>query len=98
MFTLLVLRRGHVVAYRAGEVALADFVGLSAGQVALVPASAIRDLVERDPQFAVRMVDEASDGLRRVFDRWHEVTFDSAARRLAIALLAYEPLYLGARP
>jgi CRP-like cAMP-binding protein len=97
-FTLLVLRRGHVVAFRTGEVALADFVGLSSGKVALIPAPAIRDLVVHDPQFALRMVDESSEALRQVYNRLHEVTFDSAAQRLAIALLAYQPLLAGPRP
>jgi CRP/FNR family transcriptional regulator len=101
VFTLILMRAGHVLGIRSvWRRVPSDFelVALTPGQMATLPGAAVRQAAERDGALAVRLFDLAVGTSVLIARRLDEATFDDARKRLATVLLAYENLVSAVSP
>ena len=70
-----------------------EIVAISAAVAAIVPAQLVWDLAKQDRGFALRLLDLSREVVERLLSRLEELTFSTARERLAVVLLAYEPLF-----
>lgn len=94
-FVLTVLRRGQVFTspFDDGDGPTIELVGLSRGVVLGLPADLVRRVSRSDHAFALRLLDWRGSVVERLLSRLAEVKFRMASERLAVVLLAYEPLF-----
>ena len=100
-FILALARQGQTLVppiARPPLISAIEIVALTPATAALAPAAIVWQLAEQDPDFALRLLDLSRNVAERLLSRLHEVTFSSARQRLAVVLLAYEPLLAGTRP
>jgi CRP-like cAMP-binding protein len=100
-FILALARQGQTLVppiARPPLISRIEVVVLTGATTALAPAGLVWELAERDPDFSLQLLDLSRSVADRLLSRLHELTFSSARQRLAVVLLAYEPLLAGTRP
>lgn len=94
-YSSLLLRPGHVTGFEAiarATDSTDDLIGLSDGMAVTLPGAALRDLAARDAGLALRLFDLGIGLAAVIAQRLDQSVFDSAERRVATILLAYEDL------
>lgn len=100
-FILALARRGQTLVppiARPPLISEIEIVAVTTATAALAPAGLVWRLAEQDPDFALRLLDLSRSVVERLLGRLQELTFSSARQRLAVVLLAYEPLLAETRP
>jgi CRP/FNR family transcriptional regulator len=100
-FILTLARRGQTLVppiARPPLIAGVEIAAVTTTVAALVPSRLVWDLAERDPAFALRLLDLSRGVVERLLSRLQELAFSSARQRLAVVLLAYEPLFAATTP
>jgi CRP-like cAMP-binding protein len=94
-FILTLGRRGQCLVPPIGQppqISAVEIFAVSRGAVGLIPTRLGWDVAERDPRFALQMLNLSRKAIARLLSRLEELTFSSARERLAVVLLAYQPL------
>jgi CRP-like cAMP-binding protein len=100
-FILTLARRGQALVPPIAPPPLiseVEIVAVTAAAAAIVPARLVWDLAQQDRGLALRLLDLSRGVVERLLSRLEALTFSSARERLAVVLLAYEPLFASSTP